>query len=150
MFIDQARGFSPPRLASDTIVKRFGMENSNKGFIPMRHEVLISKKYLPRTLKDKTLMEKITYAKAIGSIIYAMPCTRPDVAFARSVTRRFHANPSERYLEALKYILKYLRRTKDLFLVYGGEELKLYGYTNSSFQSDLDDSSVRSNLIKWT
>ena len=33
-----------------------------------------------------------------------------------------------------------MRRTKDLFLVYGGEELKLQGYTNSSFQSDPDDS----------
>ena len=40
----------------------------------------------------------------------------------------------------MKCILKYLRRIKDLFLVYGGEELKLRGYTNSSFQSNPDDS----------
>ena len=40
----------------------------------------------------------------------------------------------------MKCILKYLRRTKDLVLVYGGEELKFYGYIDSSFQSDLDDS----------
>ena len=40
----------------------------------------------------------------------------------------------------MKCILKYLRRTKDLFLVYGEEELKLKGYTDSSFQSDPDDS----------
>ena len=40
----------------------------------------------------------------------------------------------------MKCILKYLRRTKDLFLVYGREELKLQGYTDSSFQSDPDDS----------
>ena len=40
----------------------------------------------------------------------------------------------------MKCILKYLRRTKDLFLVYRGEELKLQGYTDSSFQSSLDDS----------
>ena len=36
----------------------------------------------------------------------------------------------------MKCILKYLRRTKDLFMVNGEEELKLKGYTDSSFQSD--------------
>ena len=85
-------------------------------------------------------MEKIPYASVIGSIMYAMLCIRPDVAFALSVTSRFQANPGESHSEAVKCIIKYLRRTKDLFLVYGGEELKLQAYTNSSFQSDPDDS----------
>ena len=47
----------------------------------------------------------------------------------------------------MKCILKYLRRTKDLFLVYGGEELKLQGYTDSSFQSDPDDSRSTSGFL---
>ena len=57
--------------------------------------------------------------------MYAMLCTRPNVTFARSVTSRFQANLGESYWEAVKCIIKYLRRTKDLFLVYGGKELKL-------------------------
>ena len=40
----------------------------------------------------------------------------------------------------MKNILKYLRRIRDIFLIYDGSDLKLEGYTNSSFQSDLDDS----------
>ena len=92
-------------------------------------------------------MEKIPYASAIGSIMYAMLCTRPDVAFALSVTSRFQDNPGESHWEAVKCILKYLRRTKDLFLVYGGEELKLQGYTDSSFQSDPDDSRSTSGFL---
>ena len=56
----------------DTIVKRFGMENSKRGFIPMRHGVQISKEHSPKTPKDRALMEKIMYASAIGSIMYAM------------------------------------------------------------------------------
>ena len=79
--------------------------------------------------------------------MYAMLCTRPDVAFALSVTSRFQANPGESHWEAVKCILKYLRRTKDLFLVYGGEELKLQGYTDSSFQSDPDDSRSTSGFL---
>ena len=47
----------------------------------------------------------------------------------------------------MKCILKCLRRTKDLFLVYGEEELKLKGYTNSSFQSNPDDSKSTSGFM---
>jgi hypothetical protein len=44
-------------------------------------------------------------------------------------------------IEKLKNILKYLRRTKDAFLVFGGDEdLVLTGYTNASFQTGIDDS----------
>ena len=92
-------------------------------------------------------MEKIMYASVIGSIMYDVLCARQDVAFALSVTSRFQANPSESHWEAVKCILKYLRRTKDLFLVYGGEELKLQGYTDSSFQSDSDDSGSTSGFL---
>ena len=73
----------------DTIVKMFGMENSKRGFISIRHGVQISKEHSPKTPEDRALMEKILYASAIGSIMYAMLCTRPDVAFALSVTSRF-------------------------------------------------------------
>ena len=131
----------------DTIVKRFGMENSKRGFIPIRHGVRISKEHLPKTPEDRAFMEKIPYASAIGSIMYAMLCTRPDVAFALSVTSRFQAYPGESHWEAVKCILKYLRRTTDLFLVYGGEELKLQGYTDSSFQSNPDDSRSTSRFL---
>ena len=62
------------------------------------------------------------------------------MAFALCVTSRFQANPGESHWEVVKCILKYLRRTKDLFLVYGEEEVKLQGNTDSSFQSDPDDS----------
>ena len=47
----------------------------------------------------------------------------------------------------MKNILKYLRRTKDVFLVYEGSELKLEGYIDSSFQSNLDDSKSVSGYV---
>src|SRR5262249_7282846 len=79
----------------------------------------------------------------------AMICTRPDIAHAVSVTSRYHADPGEQHWMAVKCILKYLRRTKDLFLVYGGinGDLKLEGYTDSSFQSDHDDSKSNSGFV---
>ncbi|XP_057788404.1 secreted RxLR effector protein 161-like [Salvia miltiorrhiza] len=92
-------------------------------------------------------MTRVPYASAIGSIMYAMLCTRPDVAHALSVTSRYQSNPGEEHWKVVKSILKYLRRTKDLFLIYGGGELKLEGFTDSSFQSDKDDSKSMSGFI---
>ncbi|KAK9044761.1 hypothetical protein V6N11_058653 [Hibiscus sabdariffa] len=58
------------------------------------------------------------------------------------------ANPGEGHWVAVKNILKYLRRTKDVFLVYGGEEqLSIKGYTDSSFQTNKDDSRSQSGFV---
>ncbi|XP_058006640.1 secreted RxLR effector protein 161-like [Hevea brasiliensis] len=92
-------------------------------------------------------MDRIPYASAIGSVIYAMLCTRPDVSYALSITSRYQANPGERHWTVVKNILKYLRRTKDMFLVYGDGELVVQGYSDASFQSDKDDSKSQSGYI---
>ncbi|GJU73448.1 retrotransposon protein, putative, ty1-copia subclass [Tanacetum coccineum] len=63
-------------------------------------------------------MQNIPYASAVGSIMYAVRCTRPDVAFAQNITSRFQQNPGDAHWTAVKNVLKYLRNTKDMFLVY--------------------------------
>nr|GEV25553.1 hypothetical protein [Tanacetum cinerariifolium] len=79
-------------------------------------------------------MSRVLYALVVGSIMYAMMCTRPDVSFALSMVSRHQQNLSEGYWTAVKNILKYLRNTKDRFLVYGGEEeLKVTGYCDANF-----------------
>ncbi|PKI42003.1 hypothetical protein CRG98_037621 [Punica granatum] len=93
-------------------------------------------------------MSRIPYALAIGSIMYAMLCTRPDVSYALSMTSRYQSDPGERHWIAVKNILKYLRRTKEMLLVYGDkEELVIRGYTDASFQSDKDDSRSQSGYV---
>ena len=47
----------------------------------------------------------------------------------------------------MKNIFKYLRRTKDIILVYEGSDIKLEGYSDSSFQSDPDDSKSTSGYV---
>ena len=71
-----------------------------------------------RYVFDVLHMNMIPYASAIGSILYVMICTRPDVSYALSVTSRYQADPGESHLTAVKNILKYLRMTKDVFLIY--------------------------------
>ena len=86
-------------------------------------------------------MKGIPYASAIGSIMYAMMCTRPDVCLAISIARRYQSNPGVEHWTTVKNILKYLKRTKDMFLIYGGDkELIVKVYVDGSFDTDPDDS----------
>ena len=104
----------------DKMLKKYSMDQSKKGYLPMSHGIYLSKDMCPKTDVEVHNMQNVPYASATGSIMYAMMCTRPDVSYALSVTRKFQANPGESHWKSVKNILKYLRRTKDLFFIYGG------------------------------
>ena len=78
----------------------------------MLQGVRLSSAQSPTTAKDKEEMSVIPYASAIGSIMYAMLCTRPDVNLAVSLVGRYQSNPGMEHWTAVKNILKYLKRTK--------------------------------------
>ncbi|KAK8500254.1 hypothetical protein V6N12_029971 [Hibiscus sabdariffa] len=114
----------------DKVLKQFSMEESKRGFLPMRHGISLSKEMCPSMPQEREQMSQILYASAIGSIT------------------RYQANPGEGHWTAVKNILKYLRRTKDVFLAYGGEEeLCIKGYTDASFQTDKDYSRSQSGFV---
>ncbi|KAL0292361.1 UNVERIFIED_CONTAM: Secreted RxLR effector protein [Sesamum calycinum] len=131
----------------DKVLKRFTMEHSKRRFLPMRHGVKLSKKQSPKTDEELKKMLDIPYVSAVGSIQYVVQCTRPDVTYAFSVTSRYQACAREAHWTAVKTILKYLRRTKDVFLVYGGGELILEGSSDASFQSDDNDAKLQSGFV---
>ena len=124
------------------------MEQSKKGFLPVRHGIHISKSMRPKTLEEIRQMSDIPHASAIGSLINAMTCTRLDIAYAVSITSRYQSNPGSKRWAAVKTVLKYLRRTKDMFLVYGRAiELRVEAYIDADFQSDVDDRSSNSRYV---
>nr|GFA20905.1 hypothetical protein [Tanacetum cinerariifolium] len=87
-------------------------------------------------------MQNVPCASAVGSIMYAVRCTRPDVAFVQNVTSRFQQNLGDLHWTTVKNILKYPRNTKDMCLVYGGDlkrELRVSCYTDAGYLTDVDD-----------
>src|SRR3954470_15379930 len=66
----------------DKILKKFKMDESKKGFLPLLQGTTLSKTQSPSTAEEREIMDKVPYASAIGSIVYAMLCTRPYVAHA--------------------------------------------------------------------
>ncbi|GKA49297.1 retrotransposon protein, putative, ty1-copia subclass, partial [Tanacetum coccineum] len=76
-----------------------------------------------------------------GFISIVVSYTRRDVAFVKIFQDVFNKNP-KLYWTAVKNILKYLRNTKDMFLVYGGNpeaELRVDCYCDTGFETDIDD-----------
>ncbi|GJW58328.1 hypothetical protein Tco_0105059 [Tanacetum coccineum] len=96
------------------------MENSKCGAIPMQEKLKFSKSQGASTPAEIRRMQNIPYASAVGLIMYAVRCTRLEVAFAQNIASRFQQNPGDAHWTAVKNILMYLRNTKDMFLVYGG------------------------------
>jgi hypothetical protein len=70
-----------------------------------------------------------------------MLSTQPDVTLALSLMSRYESNPGMSHWSAVKNVLKFLRRTKDMVLVYGGSgvELDIKGYVNTCYNTDPDD-----------
>ena len=92
-------------------------------------------------------MSRVPSASAVGSLMYAMFYTRPDICFAVGIVRRFQSKPGPDHWTAVKHIFKYLRRTRDNMLVYSGGDLIPVGYTNYNFQSDSDSRKSTSGSV---
>ena len=76
---------------------------------------------------------QVEYASVIGSLMYAMHCTRPDIAFVVCKLLRFTKNPGVMHWKAIARVLGYLKRTKDLGLFYNSFPAVLEGYTVASW-----------------
>jgi len=83
-------------------------------------------------------MQKIPYSFAVGSLMYAMVCTRLDIAHAVGIVSRFLANPGKEHWKAMKWILMYLKGTSRVCLCLGSGKLVLNGYTNAYMAGDVD------------
>ena len=81
----------------DIVLKRFSMTNSKKGYLSINHGISLSKMDCPTNPEERERMTRIPYASAVGSIMYAMICTRPDVAYLLGVVSRYQSDPGEKY-----------------------------------------------------
>jgi len=84
-------------------------------------------------------MKDVPYASAVGSLMYAMLCTRLDICFAVGLVSRYQNNPGPTHWQAVNRIMCYLRVTTDLVLCNQGGDLKLRGYSNVDWGGDQDE-----------
>ncbi|KAH9290734.1 hypothetical protein KI387_034851, partial [Taxus chinensis] len=103
----------------------------------------LSKERCPKIEQERNQMSKVPYSSAVGSLMYAMVCTRPDIAHAVGAVSRFMSDPSRDHWQAVKWILRYLRGTMETVLCYSGSDTTLCGYVDSDMAGDVDSRGAR-------
>ncbi|KAA0045144.1 Retrovirus-related Pol polyprotein from transposon TNT 1-94 [Cucumis melo var. makuwa] len=79
------------------------------------------------------------YAKIIGSVMYLMNYTRPDIAYAVSRLSRYTHNPNRYHWDALRHLLRYLKGTIDYYLHFNKFSAVLEGYYDANWVTDNDE-----------
>ena len=85
------------------------MEQSKKEFLPVLQGVQLSTAQCPTTAEDREKMSVIPYASSIGSINYAMLCTRPIVYPALSLAREYNSDLGVDHWTLVNIILSGIR-----------------------------------------
>ncbi|XP_042012296.1 secreted RxLR effector protein 161-like [Salvia splendens] len=86
------------------------------------------------------MLSKDPYSNVIGSVMYLMVSTRPDMAYVVSCLGRYMANPGPVHWEALKWLLRYLKNTSMYGLCFSKHDqgVELCGFVNSNYANDKD------------
>jgi hypothetical protein len=135
------------------IAEKFGLQDCKPIYTPADYNSQLSKRD-----PDDTRPIEGKYRALVGSIMYAMVCTRPDIANSVGTVAKYCENPSEEHWVAAKRILRYLVTTKNMQLVFGGKgSAELIGYADSNWAADIDTRRsttgyvfmLNSSLISW-
>lgn len=135
----------------EKVLKRFKMHESKSVITPFGQQFKLSKNQAPRTDSEKTEMNSVPYASGVGSLMYAMVrsrpdlarsmSSRPDVAHSMSMVSRYMADLGRMHWEALKWIMRYMRGTANLELMFERTTQvrdPLQGYVDSDYAANLD------------
>eukprot|EP00253_Pinus_taeda_P030075 PITA_30075 len=97
----------------ETILQRFNMQDSKTVKVPVPVGVTLSVEQCPKTQEEEEDMSHVPYASVVRRLMYAMVCTRPDIAHAVGVLSRFMSKPGKEHWTIVKRVLRYLRGTSD-------------------------------------
>ncbi|RVW94715.1 Retrovirus-related Pol polyprotein from transposon TNT 1-94 [Vitis vinifera] len=90
----------------------------SRGDTPVAKGDKFSLNQCPKNSLESQEMQKIPYASAVGSLMYAQVCTRPDIAYIVGMLGRYLSNPGMDHWRAAKRVMRYLQRTKEYMLTY--------------------------------
>ncbi|KRX58463.1 Retrovirus-related Pol polyprotein from transposon TNT 1-94, partial [Trichinella sp. T9] len=100
------------------VLLKFNMESCKSVATPGDPSIKLSKDMAPSSDDERNQMQLIPYRAAVGSLIFLMNCTPPDISFEVSKVAQFAENPGISHWKAVKRIFRYIKGTEDLKLVY--------------------------------
>ena len=139
----------------NNILTRFNMTDSAPKTLPADPSVHSVLKNESKPMKDPTL-----YRELVGSLIYLMYCTRPDISFIVNILSQFMSEPKDIHMNIARNVLRYLKHTVhyELTFVKSNDEPRILGYSDSDFASSANRRSIsgycfqlnsKSALISW-
>ncbi|KAJ4717199.1 Retrovirus-related Pol polyprotein from transposon TNT 1-94 [Melia azedarach] len=140
------------------ILSRFGMSTAKPIDTPSAANAHLSVAFAPKSVEEKEYVSRVPYASAVGSLMYAMVCSRPDLAQSVSVVSRFMGEPGKEHWQAVKRIFRYLKGTFDVGLIYGGDtQCLVTGFLDSDYAGDVDSRrsmtgyvfTLGSSVVSW-
>lgn len=115
------------------VLDRFGMSDCKPVSTPMVSGTQLHKEEILKASPKNLAL----YQSMVGSLMYAMVETRPDIAYSVSVLSRYASNPTETHIAAAKRVLRYLKKAPELGITYGSTGHDgLVGYTDASWGND--------------
>ncbi|GJX02653.1 zinc finger, CCHC-type containing protein [Tanacetum coccineum] len=158
VYKNQPQGFIMPNnenkvdLTKEFLSSRFSMKDMGEAnvilSIRIKHEMSTpmdtSEKLMPN---NGQVVSQLEYSRVIGCLIYAMTCTRPNIAFVVGKLSMYTSNSGTQHWKAIQRVLKYLKKTMDYRLTYTGYPLVLEGYTDASWISNTKDNSSTNGWV---
>eukprot|EP00253_Pinus_taeda_P020788 PITA_20788 len=120
--------------------------------VPIHVGVRLFAEHCPKTQEEEEDMSRVPYASAVGSLMYAMVCTRPNIAHAVGVLSRFMSKLGKEHWTTVKRIFRYLHGTNDYGLCYQGRlglgrMLDIRGSVDVDWAGDLDQRRSTSRYV---
>jgi len=120
------------------VLQRFNMQDAKAISTSIAPHFKLSAAQCPSTDEETEYMSRVPYSSAVGSLMYALVCPRPDLAYAMSLVSRYMSNPVKEHWKAVQWVFRYLRGTADYCLKFGRTDKGLIGYVDSDYGADLD------------
>ena len=129
------------------VLQRFGMESAKPVGSTLQTNRKLSKDQCPKLKSEKAEMSKVPYASEVGSLMYAMVCTRANIGYAVKVVRQYMSNPRREHWTIVKWILQYLRGPSSMCLRFSSGNPTLEGYTDSNMSTNVNTSRSTSGYV---
>ena len=137
----------------DSVLEKFSMTACKQLVIPILHGTKLSKEDCPKSPTEMEDMSRVPYASVVGSLMYAMVFTRPNIAQAVGVLSRYMANPGRVDWDVVKRVFRYLRGTSEYCLCFQGNSfvshrsICIHGYVDSDWAGDIDSRRSTSGYV---
>ena len=120
-------------------LERFNMQSAKFASTPHPINLCLSQRHCQTSSPEGEDMKLVPYAPAVGSLMYAMVATRPNISHVVGVVSRFMHNPGRSHWNAVRHVFRYLAATKDHDILFGvNSTSSVVGYTDSNFAGCVD------------